>query len=139
MGFNGAALDRARNLVIPTLVDDYIDYASMEPRSIERGIRMYLELYDGGALASMEPRSIERGIDERLKVRSFNSGASMEPRSIERGIWTGRPFLSTSLRSTLQWSRARSSAESLEEHEHEKGRRRCFNGAALDRARNPST
>src|ERR1017187_3196638 len=61
-------------------------WASMGPRSIDRGIGILHARSSQGILASMGPRSIDRGI-HRERVRATKaSRASMGPRSIDRGI-----------------------------------------------------
>ena len=59
--------------------------ASMEPRSAERGNRAMFERSSLDEVASMEPRSAERGNVRRRGAPHLPRGASMEPRSAERG------------------------------------------------------
>src|SRR6266498_4090256 len=110
----------------------------MEPRSIERGILRRRPLGEIISEASMEPRSIERGIPTaQLGGWVGSEYASMEPRSIERGI--AKPEVVKAREYALQWSRARSSAESTRSMKTSSSQRDRFNGAALDRARNRIT
>src|SRR5581483_11154259 len=81
----------------------------------------------------MGPRSCERGNFATISSINGLLPASMGPRSCERG----NPFagdLSKTVSPLLQWGRARASAEIVPVRAHRR-RERCFNGAALVRAR----
>src|SRR5581483_11576367 len=108
--FNGAALVRARKSRL---------------RSRERPNREKLQW--GRARASAEIPRRGRASGQRLR------GASMGPRSCERGNVVARESLLD--RAELQWGRARASAEMVCSQTRTSRACRCFNGAALVRAR----
>src|SRR5581483_9078510 len=108
--FNGAALVRARKSRL----------------SADRTVVLLL-LQWGRARASAEIPRRGRASGQRLR------GASMGPRSCERGNVVARESLLD--RAELQWGRARASAEMVCSQTRTSRACRCFNGAALVRAR----
>ncbi len=109
--------------------------ASMGPRSFERGNpraparrRRVATGFNGAALV----RARKYGACDAWRIVAL-AVASMGPRSFERG---NRSTLSGHRRARrLQWGRARSSAEISSTDACGAVERRCFNGAALVRAR----
>src|SRR5690625_2924576 len=83
--------------------------ASMEPRSVERGMAKVCGITRERVRASMEPRSVERGMTTAGYNKNGICYASMEPRSVERGMHHQTSFRICSYR--LQWSRVRLNAE----------------------------
>ena len=89
----------------------YAETASMGPRSRDRGIASRGPPCAPASLASMGPRSRDRGIvvcDRFFELLAAN--ASMGPRSRDRGILNDNSLLAVAL--LLQWGRGHVTAES---------------------------
>src|SRR5271157_6098631 len=108
-GFNGAALTGARKSSGDASHAAHA-FASMGPRSRERGNVVRASRCDVRPLASMGPRSRERGNEAAEKAAEKSHEASMGPRSRERGNKPQPGVLPVAQRQ-LQWGRAHVSAE----------------------------
>jgi len=86
LGFNGAALFRARRSCATKVVAVTDDAASTGPRSFERGDIVYqLAIPKPSQVASTGPRSFERGDRQAIDIAEKARVASTGPRSFERG------------------------------------------------------
>ena len=104
-------------------------WASMGPRSEERGDLTSGDGIGGRCAASMGPRSEERGDIHRLAVGDVLPLASMGPRSEERG--DVRRGSGKGGGDRLQWGRALRSAEMRKKIARLRKLEARFNGAAL--------
>ncbi len=131
--FNGAALRRARRLLVEFAPPAGLELASTGPRSGERGDEGSPHRRSHGVRASTGPRSGERGDDRTFHGLPNHGPASTGPRSGERGdLVAGHRRQAAALASTGPRSGERGDARSP--LDWRRGRA-CFNGAALRRAR----
>ncbi len=134
-GFNGAALTRARSSVRVHGRGQAAGLASMGPRLQERGVSFSVAFLPEFAEELQWGRAYKSAEFPLRRSQGFSGfSASMGPRLQERGV-DGISWHGTRISGVLQWGRAYKSAELYSACCCNVRRMRCFNGAALTRAR----